>query len=207
MYVEYHASSDPHFETWDPFATPGSESKRMYYEADTFELGNWLFLNGTMLLTTAGNYQQKIDSLSGVFSPLAITIDGTYSSTTGTGNVELEIIAVDTIEHMDLVIEFIVYERGPIDYSPSGPCIVMFENVVVNVLINEPLDISYNETVNVAKDFSVPDTIGGAVPPFHAVNHNNIGVAVFVQSTGSKNIFRLHHTTFNFKKVRNYVEV
>lgn len=190
IYVEYHTSSDPHFETWDPFATPGSESRRMYYEADTFVLGNWLFLDGTVLLTTAGNYQQKIDSLLGVFSPLAIIISGTYSSATGTGNVELEIIAVDTIEHMDLVIEFVVYERGPIDYSPSGPCIVMFENVVVNLLTNEQLDISYGETVNVAKDFSVPDTIGGAVPPFHAVNRNNIGVAVFVQSAGSKSILQ-----------------
>ena len=190
VYVEYHASSDPYFETWDPFATPGSENRRMYYEADTFVLGNWFFLDGTVLLTAAGNYQEKIDSLLGVFSPLAITISGTYSSATGTGNIDLEIIAVDTIEYMDLVIEFVVYEKGPIDYSPSGPCIVMFENVVVNMPANEPLDIAYGETVYVAKDFSVPDTIGGAVPPFHAVNRNNIGVAVFVQSAGSKSILQ-----------------
>lgn len=189
-YIEYHASSDPSFETWDPFATAGSESRRLYYEADTFVLGNWLFLDGSVLLTTAGNYQQKIDSLLGIFSPLAITLSGTYSSATGTGNMALEIIAVDTIEQTDLVIEFVVYERGPIDFSPSGPCIVMFENVVVNVLTNEPLDISYGETVNVIKDFSVPDTIGGALPPFHGVNRNNIGVAVFVQSAGSKSILQ-----------------
>ena len=117
-------------------------------------------------------------------------INGTYSSITGTGNIELEIVAVDTIEYTDLVVEFVVYERGPIDYSPSGPCIVMFENIVVNVLVNEPLDISYGETVNLTKDFSVPDTIGGMVPPFHVVNRSNIALAVFVQSAGSKSILQ-----------------
>ena len=190
VYVEYHASADPHFETWDPFVTPGSESRRLYYEADTFMLGNWFFLDGTVLLTTAGNYQQIVDSLLGIFSPLSITISGTYTSSTNSGTVDLEITAVDTIEYTDLVIEFAVYDRGPIDYSPSGPCLVMFENIVVALPTHEQLDIAYEETVNIVKDFTVPDSIGGAFPPFHMVNHNNLGIAVFVQSTGSKNILQ-----------------
>ena len=190
VYVEYHASVDPHFETWDPFATPGSESRRLYYEADTFMLGNWLFLDGIVLLTTTGNYQQIVDSLLGIFSSLAITISGTYASSTGSGTIDLEITAVDTIEYTDLVIEFAVYDRGPIDYSPSGPCLVMFENIVVALPTHEQLDIAYGETVNIVKDFTVPDSIGGAFPPFHMVNHNNLGIAVFVQSAGSKNILQ-----------------
>lgn len=149
-----------------------------------------VLFDGTVLLTTAGNYQQTVDSLLDIFSPLAITMNGTYTSSTGSGTIDLKITAVDTIEYTDLVIEFAVYDRGPIDYSPSGPCLVMFENIVVALPTHEQLDIAYEETVSMVKDFTVPDSIGGAFPPFHRVNHNNLGIAVFVQSAGSKNILQ-----------------
>jgi len=186
--VEYHASIDPLFETWDPFATEASEARRLFFGADTFTLGNWLFLDGTNLLTTAGNYEQTIDSLLGVYSPLAMSITGSYAN--GTGNCEVAITAVDAITWTDLVVEFAVYERGPIIYSPSGPCLVPFQYFLVEMPEHEQLDIAYGETVAVSKTFTVPDTIGGTLPPFHVVDHTNIGVVIFVQSAGSHEVLQ-----------------
>lgn len=188
VYVEYHASIDPLFETWDPFATEASEARRLFFGADTFTLGNWLFLDGTNLLTTAGNYEQTIDSLLGVYSPLAMSITGSYAN--GTGNCEVAITAVDAITWTDLVVEFAVYERGPIIYSPSGPCLVPFQYFLVEMPEHEQLDIAYGETVAVSKTFTVPDTIGGTLPPFHVVDHTNIGVVIFVQSAGSHEVLQ-----------------
>ena len=190
VYLEYHASCDPYFETWDPFATLGSESRRLYYGADTFLLGNWIYFEGTNLQTSAGNYQYTVDSLLGKYSPLTMTITGSYSNSTGDGNLDVAITAVDTILPNDLVVEFAVYEKGPIDYSPTPPCVVPFEYVVVNIPDHEPLTISYGQMVNITKNFTVPDSIGGDKPPFHVVDKNNIGVALFVQSTGSKEILQ-----------------
>jgi hypothetical protein len=188
VYVEYHASIDPLFETWDPFATEASEARRLFFGADTFILGNWLFLDGTTLLTTAGNYEQTIDSLLGVYSPLALSITGSYAS--GAGTCDVIITAVDTITWTDLVVEFAIFERGPIIYSPSGPCLIPFEYFLVAMPEHEPLDINYGETITVSKTIAVPDTIGGSLPPFHAVNHTNIGIVVFVQSAGSQEILQ-----------------
>ncbi len=188
VYVEYHASIDPLFETWDPFATEASEARRIFFGADTFTLGNWLFFDGTTLLTTAGNYEQMIDSLLGIYSPLALSITGTYAS--GAGNCEIIITAVDAIDWSDLVIEFAIFERGPIIYSPSGPCLIPFEYFLVAMPEHELLDINYGETVTVSKTFTVPDTIGGSLPPFHAVDHTNLGIVVFVQSANSHEILQ-----------------
>ena len=189
-YVEYHASSDPYFETWDPFATEESEARRLFLEADTFVIGEWMYFNGTIVHYAPGAYQQTIDSLFGIFSPLAMVVTGSYSSLAGTGTVDVTVTAVDSIGYSDLVMSFAVYERGPIDYSPSGACVIPFRYILVEMPAHEPLDISYGQTVTISKSFAVPDTIGGNVPPFHAVDFTNIDVSVFVQSTGSREVLQ-----------------
>jgi len=195
-YVEYHASVDPGFQTYDPFATEESEARRLFLQADTFEIGEWMYFNGTILHYAPGAYQQTIDSLLGIFSPLAMEVTGSYSSSTGTGTIDVTITAVDNIGYSDLVVSFAVYERGPIDYSPSGPCVVPFRYILVEMPAHEPLDISYGQTVSMSKSFAVPDTIGGILPPYHRVDFTNIGVSVFVQSTGSREVLQASNIGF-----------
>ena len=189
-YLEYHASCDPGIETWDPFVSAESEARRQYYGADTFMIGEWMYFGGTTIHYTPGSYQEAVDSLGGIYSPLVMSVTGSYSSTTGTGTVDLEITAIDSIEYNDLVVEFGVYDRGPVYYAPDSVCVVPFRYFLVAMPSNEALSITYGQTVNISKSFTVPDSIGGSVPPFHYVNKDNIGVAAFVQSAGSKEILQ-----------------
>lgn len=195
IHLEYHASSDPLLEEWDPFVTEESEKRRLYY-ADTFEIGAMMFFDGANLATSTSSYQQIADSLLQIYSPLTILINGTYSSTTGSGHLDVEITAKDTIKYNDLVVEFAIYEKGPVDFEPADSCIVPFRYILVNLETHEQLNISLDEKVNLSKDFTVPETIGGKVPPFHTVNRDNIGVAVFVQSRGAKEILQAAFRNF-----------
>lgn len=189
-YIEYHASCDPNIQTWDPFVTPESEARRLFNGADTFLIGEWMYLNGTTIHYTPGFYQQAIDSLLGIASPLALDATGSYSSTTGTGTIDVNVTAVDSIHYSDLVVEFAVYDRGPIFYAPDSFCVVPFCYFLVTMPVHVSLDIAYGQTVNVSQSFTVPDSIGGDLPPFYYVNKSAIGVTVFVQSTGSHEVLQ-----------------
>jgi hypothetical protein len=189
-YLEYHASCDGGIETWDPFVSAESESRRLFYGADTFLIGEWVYFDGTTVHYTPGSYQNAVDSLSGIFSPLVMNVTGSYSSATGAGTIDLEIIAIDSIAYHDLVVEFGVYDRGPVLYAPDSICVVPFRYLLVAMPSNEALNVTYGQTVHISKTFTVPDSIGGNVPPFYYVDKSNIGVAVFVQSTGSKEVLQ-----------------
>ncbi len=195
IYFAYHASADPTFDTWDPFSCPGSESRRLYY-ADTFLIGALMFFNGTTYLAGSGSYEPVLDSLLNTASPLHMTLTGSYASGTGAGNVSVEIIAVDTIVPVDLQVQFALYEIGPIRYMPPSPPETLYHYVLVDLPTPEYLSIAEGESKVIAKDFVVPDTIGGTIPPFHVVNREDIGIAVFVQSLGSKEI--LQATSLDF---------
>jgi|GEM_PF-2219451 len=195
-YLEYHASCDPGIETWDPFVTAESEARRLFYGADTFIIGEWVYFDGATIHYTPGSYQETIDSLSGVFSPLVITVTGSYSSATGTGTIDVDITAVDSIKYNDLMVEFGVYDRGPVFYAPDSICVIPFHYFLVAMPSSTALSISYGQTVNISKPFTVPDSIGGNVPPFYYVNKTNIGVSVFVQSSGSKQVLQAANINF-----------
>lgn len=190
IYIEYHATSFTTLQ--DPFKTDHSEARRLFYGADTFTLGKWLFLNGVVLLRSTGYYRKNVDSLLNIFSPLAVNVGGSYSATNGRGTVDVEIIALDTIADNDLVVEFALYEKGPIRFAmPGSPDTCVFRYILVELLNNEKLTIANGETVNLSKDFAVPDSIGGGTPPIHhKVDFNNIGIAIFIQSTGSKKVLQ-----------------
>ncbi|HEX7319127.1 MAG TPA: carboxypeptidase-like regulatory domain-containing protein [bacterium] len=187
--IACHASADPTFDSWDPFSCPGSESRRLYY-ADTFVIGAFMFFNGTTFLAGCGSYEPVLDSLLKTTSPLHMTLTGSYASSTRAGNVSVEITAVDTIIPVDLQVQFALYEIGPIRYMPPSPPETLYHYVMVDLLTPENLPISEGETKVIARDFLVPDTIGGTVPPFHAVNPEDIGIAVFVQSQESKEVLQ-----------------
>jgi hypothetical protein len=189
IYIACHASADPTFDTWDPFSCPGSESRRLYY-ADTFVIGGFMFFNGTTFLAGSGSYEPVLDSLLKTTSPLHLTLTGSYTSSTHAGNVSVEIAAVDTVIPVDLQVQFALYEIGPIRYMPPSPPETLYHYVMVDLLTPENLSINEGETKIITKDFVVPDTIGGTIPPFHAVNTDDIGIAVFVQSQGSKEILQ-----------------
>lgn len=195
-YLEYHASCDPGIETWDPFVSAESEARRLFYGADTFMIGEWTYFDGTTIHYTPGSYQEAIDSLAGIFSPLRMNVTGTYSSATGTGTIDVEIIAVYVIEYSDLVVEFGVYDRGPVYYAPDSICVIPFQYFLVAMPPSVALNIVNGQTVNLSQPFTVPDSIGGSVPPFYFVNKNNIGVSVFVQSTGSKQVLQAANIDF-----------
>jgi hypothetical protein len=195
IYFACHASADPTFDTWDPFSCPGSESRRLYY-ADTFLIGALMFFNGTTYLAGSGSYEPVLDSLLNTTSPLHMTLTGSYASGTRAGNVSVEITAVDTVIPVDLQVQFALYEIGPIRYMPPSPPETLYHYILVDLLTPEYLSISEGETKVIAKDFVVPDTIGGTIPPFHAVNPEDIGIAVFVQSLGSREV--LQATSMDF---------
>lgn len=188
VYLEYHASKDPQFDTWDPLGTPSSESRRLYY-CDTFLIGHYMYFDGVILQTASGAFSATADSLMNETSPLLMQIAGTYTAATGTGHVDVTVTAVDDISYNDLYVEYTVYERGPMTGAPP-PDTCPFRYVVVNMASSDPLSIAAGESRVLVKDFSVPDTIGLPLPPFHIVDQANIGVAVFVQSRGSKEILQ-----------------
>lgn len=188
--LEYHASCDPGIETWDPFVTPESEARRLYYGADTFMIGEWMYFNGTTIHYAPGFYQHAVDSLGGIFSPLVMSVTGSYSSATGTGTIDVDITAVDSISYNDLVIEFGVYDRGPVFYAPDSLCVIPFRYFLVTMPAHIPLDIAYGQSTNVTQSFTVPDSIGGNMPPFYRVNKSAIGVTVFIQSAGSREVLQ-----------------
>ena len=195
-YLEYHASCDPGIETWDPFVSAESEARRLFYGADTFMIGEWVYFDGTTLHYTPGSYQEAVDSLGGIYSPLVMRVTGSYSSATGTGTIDLDITAVDSIVYSDLVVEFGVYDRGPVFYAPDSFCVIPFHYFLVAMPSNEALSISYGQTVSISKAFTVPDSIGGSVPPFYYVNKTNIGMSVFVQSTGTRQVLQAANIDF-----------
>jgi len=188
VYLEYHASKDPQFDLWEPFGTPSSESRRLYY-CDTFLIGHFMYFDGTILQTASGQFSATVDSLLNETSPLLVKVEGTYSATTGTGHVDATITAVDNITYSDLDVVYTVYERGPMTGAPP-PDTCPFRYVVVNMASSDPLAIAAGETKLFGKDFTAPDTIGLPLPPFHIVDQTNIGVAVFVQSRGSKEVLQ-----------------
>ncbi|OGC42251.1 hypothetical protein A2Y85_08100 [candidate division WOR-3 bacterium RBG_13_43_14] len=194
VYLEYHASSDAHFDTWDPFSTVGSETRRLYY-CDTFLIGALLFVDGTTCLTSSSAYAAVIDSVLAVPSPLLIDLSGTYASSAQSGNVSVVITALDSISDTDLEVGYAVYERGPIYYSPIGET-VPFRYVLVNLLIPDGVNLTYGQPVTLNKDFTVPDIIGLPLPPFHVVDVNNIGIAVYVQSVNSKRVLQAQSLDF-----------
>lgn len=194
--VEYHASCDPGIEMWDPFVTPESEARRLYCEADTFLIGEWMYFNGTTIHYTPGFYQRAVDSLAGIFSPLVMSVTGSYSSTTGTGRIDVDITAVDSISYHDLVVEFGVYDRGPVFYAPDSLCMIPFRYFLVTMPAHVPLDIAYGQNASVTQSFTVPDSIGGNAPPFYRVNKSAIGVTVFIQSTGSREVLQAAYIDF-----------
>ncbi len=194
VYLEYHASSDGHFDTWDPFSNTGSETRRLYY-CDTFLIGALLYVDGVTCLTSSSSYAAVIDSMLGVPSPLLVDLDGTYSGVTQNGYINVEITALDSINQGDIQVGYAVYERGPIYFSPGGET-VPFRYVLVNLLTPDGINIDYGQTITLNKDFSVPDTIGLPLPPFHVVDVNNIGIAVFIQSIGSKQVLQSQSLDF-----------
>jgi len=194
IYLECHASRDPMFDTWDPFADSGSESRRLFY-LDTFLIGAVLNLDGSNQLLSSAGYATTLDSLLNVPSSLTMQLTGSYSSSSQTGNLEVEITAVDAIIFNDLQVLFAVYERGPIPFSPSGDT-VSFRNVLINLMTPENLTIAQGETKQVSKVFSVPDTIGLPLPPFHVIDVTNIGAAVFVQSQKTKRVLQAASVEF-----------
>jgi hypothetical protein len=187
VYLEYHASKDPQFDLWEPFSTPSSENRRLYY-CDTFLIGHYMYFDGTILQTASGDFHATAESLMNETSPLQMQIMGTYSAATGTGHVDVIVTAVDEISFSDLNVEYTVYERGPMTGAPP-PDTCPFR-YVVDTTSSEPLTIASGETEVFSKDFSVPDTIGLPLPPFHIVDQTNIGVAVFVQSRGTKQVLQ-----------------
>jgi hypothetical protein len=188
VYLEYHASKDPQFDLWEPFSTPSSESRRLYY-CDTFLIGHFMYFDGTILQTASGDFDATADSLMNETSPLLMQVTGTYSALSGTGHVDVTITALDDISYSDLYVEYMVYERGPMTGAPP-PDTCPFRYVVVNMASSDPLAIGSGESRVLAKDFSVPDTIGLPLPPFHIVDQVNIGVAIFVQSRGIKQVLQ-----------------
>jgi hypothetical protein len=194
VYLEYHASSDPQFDTWDPFSAASSEERRLYY-CDTFLIGHYMYFDGTILQIASGNFSATADSLMNETSPLLIKVAGTYSAAAGTGHLDVTVTAVDDISYGDLNLEYAVYERGPMTGAPP-PDTCPFRYVAVNMESRDPLTIAYGETKTLGKDFTVPDTIGLPLPPFHVVDQANIGVAVFIQSRGSKEILQAAYIDF-----------
>jgi hypothetical protein len=188
VYMEYHASKDPQFDFWEPFGTPSSESRRLYY-CDTFNIGHFMYFDGTILQTASGNFHATAESLMNETSPLLMQIAGTYSAATGTGHVDVTVTVLDDISYGDLYVEYTVYERGPMTGAPP-PDTCPFRYVAVNMANSDPLAIAAGETQFFGKDFTVPDTIGLPLPPFHIVDQANIGVAVFVQSRGTKQVLQ-----------------
>jgi len=188
VYLEYHASKDPQFDLWEPFGTPSSESRRLYY-CDTFLIGHFMYFDGTILQTASGDFHATADSLMNETSPLLMQVAGTYSAATGTGHVDVTVTALEDIPYNDLDVEYTVYERGPMTGAPP-PDTCPFRYVVVNMASSDPLAITAGESRVLAKDFSVPDTIGLPLPPFHIVDQANIGVAIFVQSRGTKQVLQ-----------------
>jgi hypothetical protein len=194
VYLEYHASSDPQFDLWEPFGTPSSESRRLYY-CDTFLIGHYMYFDGTILQTASGAFSATAESLMNETSPLLVQVAGTYSAATGAGHVDVTVTALDDVPYSDLYVEYTVYERGPMTGAPP-PDTCPFRYVAVNRASADPLSIAAGETRSFGKDFTAPDTIGLPLPPFHIVNQANIGVAVFVQSRGTKAVLQAAYIDF-----------
>ncbi len=185
VYLEYHASRDPMADFSDPYIDPASEARRLYY-CDTFVLGHFMYFDGTILQTAEGNFEATTDSLLDEASPLQIQVAGTYTPGTYSGHIDVTIIAKANIPYSDLYVEYAIYERGPM--APPDTC--MCQYVVLDMPIHDPLTISQGETKVLGKDFTVPDTIGLPQPPVHVVDPADIGIAVFVQSVGTKEVLQ-----------------
>jgi hypothetical protein len=182
-YIFYHMAYPYSDDALYQANTSDSQGRDLYY--GPFGSTPKAFFDGTIQQNNYGSWDELLDQRATASSPLRIALTGTKAD--NIININAEVIRTGNITTTDLVIHFVVVEN--VFYQ--GRNNIANHRNVMRRMVTSPAGESFSINENETKLFSKPINLSSGWIP------DSLGVAVFVQSSSSKEVHQSAHISYS----------